>query len=79
MLTDANRRRMYLTSRAASDAATISASADDKAMDRCRADVHITAAPCIMVTRPLVDWRVSTQPAQSESANVEMGWVASEL
>ena len=39
-------------------------------MERWRVEDHTTAAPCIIVTRPDVDWRVSTQPAQSESENV---------
>ena len=54
--------------------ATIGAGAT---MKRWRVEDHTTAAPCIMVTRPDVDWRVSTQPAQSESENVLTGWSAS--
>ena len=51
---DACRRLMKRASRAAAFAATISASHDDRAINFCRADFHITAAPCMTVTRPLV-------------------------
>ena len=71
---EACKRRIKRASRAAELSATISASADDCATDFWRADFHITAAPCIMVTRPLVDCRVSMQPAQSESLNVMTWW-----
>ena len=71
---DACKRRMKRASRAALFNATISASAELRAMDFCLADAHRTAAPCIIVTRPLVDWRVSMQPAQSESEKVVTGW-----
>ena len=71
---EACKRRIKRASRAAELSATISASADDCATDFWRADFHITAAPCIMVTRPLVDCRVSMQPAQSESLKVMTWW-----
>lgn len=74
---DACNRRMKRASRAASDAATISASAELRAMERWRDEAHITAAPCSMVMRPLVLWRVSMHPAQSLSENVWTGWVRS--
>ena len=52
---DACSRLKYRASRAPALSTTCSASADERAMERCRADAHITAPPCIMVTRPLVD------------------------
>ena len=58
---------LSLASRAESDSATISASAELSAMECCRCEPQMTAPPCIIKILPLVDWRVSMQPAQSES------------
>jgi hypothetical protein len=66
-LISASRFRSHVTSRAASEAATYSASHVNSATISCLLDPQAMGAPAPRKRYPLVDLQVETSPAQSES------------
>ena len=63
----ASRFRSHVTSRAASEAATYSASHVDKTTLDCLFDPQAMGAPAPKNRYPLIDLQVDISPAQSES------------
>ena len=66
-LISASRFRSHVTSRAASEVATYSASHVDSATIGCLLDPQAMGAPAPRNRYPLVDLQVDISPAQSES------------